>query len=269
MSYKAEVVRILIASPGDCNEERELARKVIYEWNSTNAYNKKIIILPVMWEYDSTPMQGTYAQEIINQQLTYHCDIAIAFFSTRVGSPTERYNSGTIEEIETALDSDKIVSLYFSNRKVNINDINPLFLLELGEIKEKYSQKGLIYEFDTLPNLKNDLLRHLSSLIDNLKVKQFTSLEINPTENMIQVAWTKENTFDCDAESCKHIPLSQVERDVLMDIHRRNGIDLIGLLGKYDERIIRRLRSNGMIEIYNGIVQPMDKEVTEFIRRYC
>jgi hypothetical protein len=55
MSYKAEVYKVMIASPGDVNEERKIIREVLSEWNAVNSEMRKIVLLPVGWETHSAP----------------------------------------------------------------------------------------------------------------------------------------------------------------------------------------------------------------------
>ena len=42
MSFKAEVYRILIASPGDTEDERSVIPDVINDWNAASAEKEKI-----------------------------------------------------------------------------------------------------------------------------------------------------------------------------------------------------------------------------------
>jgi len=37
MSYKATVIPVMIASPGDVADEREIIRSIIHDWNDVNA----------------------------------------------------------------------------------------------------------------------------------------------------------------------------------------------------------------------------------------
>jgi hypothetical protein len=46
MSFKAQVYRVLIASPSDLAEERQAATDAINEWNSQHAAAESTILLP-------------------------------------------------------------------------------------------------------------------------------------------------------------------------------------------------------------------------------
>jgi hypothetical protein len=49
---------VLIASPSDVEEEREIAVRVIQEWNDLHSYNRRIVLLPVRWETHAAPEYG-------------------------------------------------------------------------------------------------------------------------------------------------------------------------------------------------------------------
>ena len=99
MVYKANVLQVMIASPGDVTEERNAAREEIIGWNYIGSYEKKLVILPVGWETHSSPELGDRPQAIINKQVLDDCDILIGIFWTRLGTPTDLAASGTVEEI--------------------------------------------------------------------------------------------------------------------------------------------------------------------------
>ncbi|WP_271085671.1 hypothetical protein [Brevundimonas sp. NIBR11] len=100
MSFDAKVFKILIASPGDVDEERQAIPEVIARWNNANAEANGVVLLPVKWETHSAPLMGDRAQGVINDQVVNSCDMAIGVFWTRLGSPTGVSESGTAEEIE-------------------------------------------------------------------------------------------------------------------------------------------------------------------------
>ncbi|WP_353622123.1 hypothetical protein [Halocella sp. SP3-1] len=59
------------------------------------------------WETSAFPESGKRPQALLNKQIVNDSDAAIAIFWTRFGTPTEEYDSGTEEEIEKMLKSDK------------------------------------------------------------------------------------------------------------------------------------------------------------------
>jgi hypothetical protein len=60
-----------------------------------------------MWELDATPQFGLDPQAAVNEQLVDSSDILVAILWTRLGSPTPRSPSGTVEEITRFVDAKK------------------------------------------------------------------------------------------------------------------------------------------------------------------
>src|SRR5690242_11591042 len=114
MSFAARVFRILIASPSDVAEEREIAVRAIQEWNDMNSAERQLVLLPLRWETHSAPEYGRRPQETINRQVVDHSDLLVGIFWTRVGSPTGIAEGGTLEEIERVALQGKPVMIYFS-----------------------------------------------------------------------------------------------------------------------------------------------------------
>jgi hypothetical protein len=119
MAYDCRVYRILIASPSDVEEEREIAVRVIQEWNDLYSYTRKVALLPLRWETHTAPEYGTRPQEVINRAVVDECDLLVGIFWTRIGSPTGIADSGTLEEIERVGNAEKPIMLYFSRVEID------------------------------------------------------------------------------------------------------------------------------------------------------
>ena len=156
MSYKAEVYKVMIASPGDVPTVRQLARDVIFEWNSVNSEDREILLMPVGWETHSSPEMGGRAQEIINKQILKSCDLLVAVFWTRLGSPTGESASGTVEEIEEHLSTGKPAMIYFSSEPVHPDSIDPEQYQGLLRFKNTCKQRGLIEEYESLREFRKN-----------------------------------------------------------------------------------------------------------------
>jgi hypothetical protein len=115
--FDARVVRVLIASPGDTVNERQVLRGALEDWNGINA-DQGVMVLPLMWERDATPEMGDRPQGVINRQLVDLADLLIGVFWTRLGTPTSEAESGTVEEIERCIEAGNPVLLYFSSKPV-------------------------------------------------------------------------------------------------------------------------------------------------------
>jgi hypothetical protein len=62
MPFDARVLQILIASPGDVADERNLLSEVISEWNYVNARDRRVVLLPLRWETHFARVGGATAR---------------------------------------------------------------------------------------------------------------------------------------------------------------------------------------------------------------
>jgi hypothetical protein len=182
MSFDAKVFKVLIASPGDVEEERIAIPQIISEWNNNNAESNNVVLLPVKWETHSAPLLGDRAQGIINNQIVTSCDMAVGVFWTRLGSPTGVSESGTAEEIEWFIDNNKPVMLYFSSRSIDPNKLDIDQYKALKEFEKKMRKIGLTGSYNNIADFKEQFLRQLSinvrNLLENTPVKKSTQKEV-------------------------------------------------------------------------------------------
>lgn len=161
MSYQAQVFNVMIASPGDVASERSIMRDVIYEWNAVHSSSRNIVLLPIGWESHTSPEMGSSPQEIINKQILDKCDLLIGVFWTRIGTKTNHYASGTVEEIEKHIKSEKPAMLYFSSQPVAMDTVDLKQIEELKVFKESCQSRGLYESYDSHTDFKEKFYRHL------------------------------------------------------------------------------------------------------------
>jgi hypothetical protein len=167
MSYKAEVYNVMIASPGDVNTEREIAREVILDWNNINSFTRKIVLAPISWEYNTVPASGDRAQAIIDQQILQNADILVGIFWTRCGTPTGKALSGSVEEIEEHILSGKDAMLYFSKAPADLDKVDPDQYALVKKLKSEFQQKGLTTDYDSSDDFREKFQRHLSMKLND------------------------------------------------------------------------------------------------------
>jgi hypothetical protein len=118
VAYQAKVVRVMVASPGDVTEERDVIRDVIDKWNVANAKTFGVMLEATGWETHSFPELGARPQELINDRILKDCDLLIGVFWTRLDTPTSKAPSGTVEEIEKHVAAGKPTMIYFSSKPI-------------------------------------------------------------------------------------------------------------------------------------------------------
>jgi hypothetical protein len=168
MPYIARVLQILIASPGDVSDERELITQVIHEWNYLNSRERSVVLLPLRWETHAYPEISMAPQTAINKQVVDHCDMAIGVFWTRLGTPTEKAESGTAEEIVRVADAGKPVMLYFSEAKIRPQSIELDQYTRLMEFKGTLSPNALIETYSTVLEFRDKLRMQLDRQIKDI-----------------------------------------------------------------------------------------------------
>jgi hypothetical protein len=161
MSFRSDTYRVLIASPSDLTEERQVATEAVNDWNAQHALAQSVVLLPVKWETHARPQSGIRPQEALNEQLVRECDILVGIFWTKIGTSTGGAESGTVEEIDQFVAAGKPALLYFSNRPIDPNQINLTQYKRLKSFKDATYQNALVGSFSRVDELRHTLLRDL------------------------------------------------------------------------------------------------------------
>src|SRR6266849_2814383 len=101
---KVEKLLIFLASPGDVPTERRHVKEVADEINRTIAPGKGVVLEVVRWETHTFPGYGKDPQSLVNEQIAAMRSYAlfVGIMWNRIGTPTPRAESGTVEEFERA-----------------------------------------------------------------------------------------------------------------------------------------------------------------------
>lgn len=169
MAYDCRLYQVLIASPSDVEEEREIAVRVIQDWNNLHSFSRKVALLPLRWETHTTPEYGRRPQEVINRQIVDQCDLLVAVFWTRIGSPTGEAESGTLEEIERVAAAGKPVMLYFSKVGQDPDIVDLDQLKRLREFKEKTYPNSLTESYRSSLDFRDKFSRQLELKVRDLQ----------------------------------------------------------------------------------------------------
>lgn len=154
MAFAAHVVSVLIASPGDTTAERDAVEQSIHQWNADRAHREEAVLVPLRWEVNAVPVMSDSPQAAINKQLLDRADIVVGVFFSRLGQATERYPSGTVEEIIEANEAGKPVHVYFSTADVPRAQIDVDQLTALETVKKDLQTRALYGEFASAEELK-------------------------------------------------------------------------------------------------------------------
>ena len=199
MAYTATVIPVMIASPGDVEEERGIARQVLHEWNDINCSSARVALIPVGWETNLSPELGNRPQEIINKRLVHDCDLLVGVFWTRAGTPTGTELSGTIEEIKEHYGNRKPTMVYFSSRPVPPDSIDPDQYKTVQEFKSWCRSQGIIHEYDSESAFREAFRKHLSLALQQYEYLQDIISAANHIDGDSNQPGTIEFSLSADA----------------------------------------------------------------------
>lgn len=167
---QVEKLKIFLASPSDVPTERRHVGKVIEEINRTVAANKGIV-LEVVSSANAFPSYGKDGQAILNEQIgnMQEYELFIGIMWNRIGTPTPRAKSGTVEEFGRAVKAlvrkgKPQVWFYFREAPVHLTTKEELRQREETlEFKANFRRgKGLFWEYKTPANFRDLLRGHLT-----------------------------------------------------------------------------------------------------------
>ncbi len=163
--YRANVVNVMIATPSDVVAARGVARQLIYDWNTVHSEASRTVLLPLGWDSHSYPSMQNRPQALINEQVLTRCDLLVAVFWTRIGTPTGEAPSGTVEEIREHLAAEKHAMLYFSNEPVHPASVDEEQYRAVRDFRKECEQLGLVESFETMAEFREKFARQLASMI--------------------------------------------------------------------------------------------------------
>jgi tetratricopeptide (TPR) repeat protein len=159
-------IRVFAASPGDVALEREALARVVDELNRTLGHAGDLVVELVRWETHTWPGFGDDAQDVINREVGPY-DIFVGMMWKRLGTPTERAQSGTVEEFDRAFDrwtqrGVPHLMFYFSKAPVPPEPEEVEQLSAVFAFKRMLAAKGGLYwEYADVSEFEQQVREHL------------------------------------------------------------------------------------------------------------
>ena len=169
MPKNVDLYNLLISCPGDVTSEIKIINEVVSDFNDRFSEALGVLLKTKHWSKNSYAQSGGNPQTLLNEQFIKDCDVAVAIFWTRFGTPTDEYGSGTEEEIELMLKSKKQVFMYFCDKPIEPSKMNSEEYARVKRYRESYSKKGLYYTYSSDEDFKRVLFAHLSEHFLSLK----------------------------------------------------------------------------------------------------
>jgi hypothetical protein len=105
---------------------------------------------------------GGHPQAIIDRQLLEDADIVIGIFGTRIGTPTEDFVSGTVQEIKKHVAAGKTAKVYFSDVPIPPSELDPTQWASVQAFREECKSMGLYATFRNSQDFGREFGHHLS-----------------------------------------------------------------------------------------------------------
>jgi HEAT repeat protein len=167
------ILRVVLASPGDVQAERDTLPTVIDELNRGIASERNLLLELHRWETDAYPgFHPDGPQGLIDPILQIEdCDILIGVFWKRFGTPTEDAQSGTEHEILSAYQAWQQnrrpqIMVYFNQKAYT-----PKLKGEIDQwgrvldFKQRFPKEGLWWEYRGKAQFERLVRNHLTQII--------------------------------------------------------------------------------------------------------
>lgn len=186
-AIESGIINVVIASPGDLIEERELLLNKLERKFRIDKHEELCEHRLLVHGWEDLASQSGYAQDVINEHIISKMDIVVAVFKHKLGTPTisqdngeERSPSGTAEELLIALNNKNAtgpfgMSYFYSkppSPSFESSDFDKM-LSEWNRLKEfkKLIQDKLIYKPFTSKDelieiVSQDLMKNIKNLFE-------------------------------------------------------------------------------------------------------
>lgn len=199
------IYNIMIGSPSDVGCYVKTVIECINHWNVIHSIEKRIALIPHHWTTSSYPSLSNAPQEELNQQLVSNSDALIAILGTRMGTPTDKYISGTAEEIELHRNANKPVMVLFCEAPANLYNCDIEQFNKVREYRDKLFKLGLCATFTTEDELRTKLNDYLHRLVQDefsndvsvSNIKEEHTISFSEEEIDIIKKWCACNNTSC------------------------------------------------------------------------
>jgi internalin A len=170
------IFRVVVASPGDVQPERDMLPAIIDEVNRGVAADRGLHLVLSRWETDAFPgFHSGGPQDLIDPILKItDCDLLIGIFWKRFGTPTKDRKSGTEHEIRVAYEAWQQngrpqLFVYFNQKayaptsKAEADQWGRVI-----EFRDKFRQEGLWWPYKGRADFQKQVRNHLTNYIRTL-----------------------------------------------------------------------------------------------------
>ncbi len=264
MARQTHIFQIFVASPSDVAEERAILETVVTQLNQVWSSSLGIIFELLKWETNVHPSFSSDPQEAINKQIPLDYDVFIGILWGRVGTPTPRAESGTIEEFELAYsrftsgENAPEIMLYFKDAPIAPSKIDPKQMEKLQSFRHSLSDKGGLYSvFEDQASFESSVRAHLSAIAQKFAAQLRNTLVARATLQPV----ADQPPLICEEED----DYGYID---YIEMHESRQAEMIAAITAINEATVRigELITQRTAEIQSGA--PVDsKNARRFIKR--
>jgi hypothetical protein len=171
-------LRVVVASPGDVQRERDSLPEVFELLNRGIAEDRGYHLDLYRWETDVYPRFNAQGpQAAVDSSLRIDdCDILIGVFWARFGTPTHDADSGTEHELRIAHEAWKrtqrrpIIMIYFNSEPFAPKTVDEAEQLrKVLELKRNFSPEALYGDYQGVDDFKRRVMNDLTQIIRQLE----------------------------------------------------------------------------------------------------
>ena len=167
MPLSIVLYRVFLAAPSDVADELVVVDGVLRDWNQQHGQALGIRVELVNWRTHTWPTTGSRPQASVNKQAFDACDLVVAVFWSRFGTPTGKADSGTEEEIRRGIKQGKPVLVYFSDRPTP-NQKQGIEHSRIEKFKQQFGQKALYWVYSDIDSFEKELRNHVALTMHHL-----------------------------------------------------------------------------------------------------
>lgn len=179
MIKQISCVSVFISCPSNMSSYIDKLQSLIDEFNELYGFGRGVIFRTVHWKKNIVGQVTEDAQSAINGQLLDEYDLLIALIGDRLGEATARAESGTAEEIRSALSKKDLLFggkhvqvLFKSKIDTNINQIDVDQIYKVKEFKKAIHKMAIVAEFyadEEIDGIINRFLMSACQQLENVK----------------------------------------------------------------------------------------------------
>lgn len=195
------ILQVFVASPGDVAEEREVLESVVAELNRTWSKSLGVRLELLRWETSTRPGIDSEPQAVINSQVGDEYDVFIGILWGRIGTPTSKAASGTLEEFEranarweAAPDSIEIM-IYFKDKAIKPSEIDGDQNNQVQNFKRSLGNEGVLHStFEGTENFESLVRAHLSAVAQKWSRGQHSSVQSSAKTSVVLSSSGKDSS---------------------------------------------------------------------------